>query len=209
MIQIGKKQDDFPFNFGGLPADRIFFTSDPHFMHSNILRYCDRPFNDIRDMNQTLVDNWNRVVGDDDLIFCLGDFSLGKEDDTLHILNSLNGYKVLIKGNHEKSVMKKEYTRKKFNGGIYDLLEIKVNDDEVSDGFQDLVLCHYPMLSWNRSHRESFQLFGHVHGNMENDSRLSPNQLDVGVDCHDFTPISYQTVKEIITKQNLNKIKNG
>jgi calcineurin-like phosphoesterase family protein len=207
MVPLNKKSDSFPFNFGGLPDSRIFFTSDPHFMHKNIIKYCDRPFNDVKDMNQTLVDNWNRVVGDDDLIFCLGDFSLGREQDTLHILNSLNGHKVLIKGNHEKSVMKKDYTRNCFNGGIYDMLEIKVNDEEVSDGFQDLVLCHYPMLTWNRAHRGAWQLFGHVHGNMDGDTRLSPNQFDAGVDSHDFTPISYQTVKEIITKQNLSKIK--
>jgi calcineurin-like phosphoesterase family protein len=203
-----KAKDNFPFNFGGLPHDRIFFTSDPHFLHKNIIKYCDRPFDDMEQMNEDLIINWNRVVGDDDLIFCLGDFSLGREMDTLHILNQLNGHKVLIKGNHEKSVMKKQYTRDEFNGGIYDRLEIKVNDDEVSDGFQDLVLSHYTMLTWNRSHRGAWQLFGHVHGNLDGDPRLSPNQFDVGVDSHGFTPISYQEVKEIITKQNLVRIKN-
>ena len=202
-----KAKQGFPFNFGGLPDNRIWFTSDPHFLHKNIIKYCDRPFSDVKEMNEVLVDNWNSVVGSNDLIFCLGDFSLGREDDTKRILQSLNGHKVLIKGNHEKSVMKKEYTRDEFDGGIYELLEIKVNDEEVSDGFQDIVLCHYTMLTWNRSHRGAWQLFGHVHGNLDGDPRISPNQLDVGVDSHNFKPISYQKVKEIITKQNLKKLK--
>lgn len=202
-----KSKEGFPFNFGGLPHDKIYFTSDPHFWHKNIIKYCDRPFDSVDDMNETLIENWNRVVGEDDLIFCLGDFSLGRETDTLDVLQRLNGHKVLIKGNHEKSVMKKDYTRNEFNGGIYDLLEIKVNDDEVSDGFQDIVLCHYTMMTFNKSHRGAWQLFGHVHGNLDGDPRLSPNQFDVGVDSHNFTPIGYQEVKEIITKNNLEKIK--
>jgi len=204
-----KSKEGFPFNFGGLPHDKIFFTSDPHFLHKNIIKYCNRPFSDVNEMNKSLVDNWNSVVGPNDLIFCLGDFSLGREDDTKRILQSLNGHKVLIKGNHEKSVMKKEYTRDEFDGGIHNLLEIKVNDEEVSDGFQDIVLCHYTLLTWNRSHRGAWQLFGHVHGNLDGDPRLSPNQFDVGVDSHNFKPISYQEVKEIITKNNLNRLKQS
>lgn len=197
-----KKKDHFPFNFGGLPASRIFFTSDNHFLHTNIIKYCERPFQDTKEMNQVLVNRWNEVVGEDDLIFCLGDFALGREKDCHHILQSLNGHKVLIKGNHEKTVMKKSFTRDEFGGGIYSLLEIKVNDDEVRDGLQDIILCHYTMRTWNKSHRGSWQLFGHVHGKLDNDPTLSPNQIDVGVDSHNFTPISYQQVKEIITKRN-------
>jgi len=203
-----KKKDSFPYNFGGLPADNIWFTSDPHFLHANIIKYCNRPFEDIKEMNQTLVNNWNSVVGEDDLIFCLGDFALGKESDCNHILKSLNGHKVLIKGNHEKTVMKKSFNRDEFDGGIYQLLEIKVNDEEVSNEFQDIILCHYTMMTWNKSHRGAWQLFGHVHGMFDNSPNLSPNQFDVGVDSHDFTPISYQRVKEIITQRNLERIKS-
>jgi len=202
-----RQADNFPFNFGGLPRDRIFFTSDNHFLHKNIIKYCDRPFNNVEDMNEHLIAKWNLIVGDDDLIFCLGDFSLGTPQDTLAILNRLNGYKVLIKGNHEKSTLKKHSTKDMFEGGIYDLLEIKVNDDEVSNDFQDIILCHYTMLTFNKSYRGAWQLFGHVHGNLDGDPRVSPNQIDVGVDSHMFEPISYQKVKEIITKKNLDRLK--
>jgi calcineurin-like phosphoesterase family protein len=206
---LHKKQDKFPFKFGGLPKDRLFFTSDTHFGHKNIIKYTDRPFNNVKEMDEILINRWNEKVGENDLVFHLGDFALGKEADCQRILERLNGHKVLIKGNHEKCVMSKSYNRELFDGGIYELLEIKINDEEVSNEFQDITLCHYTMKTWNKSHRGSWQLFGHVHGALDNDPSLSPNQIDVGVDSHNFYPISYQEVKEIITKNNLSKIKNG
>ena len=62
------------FKFDG---DRLFFTSDTHFNHTNILRYCNRPFKTVGQMNETIITNWNNVVGPDDVIFHLGDFCLG------------------------------------------------------------------------------------------------------------------------------------
>lgn len=205
---LHKKQDKFPFKFGGLPKDRLWFVSDTHFLHTNIIKYCERPFQDTKEMNQVLVDRWNEVVGEDDLIFCLGDFALGREKDCHHILQSLNGHKVLIKGNHEKTVMKKSFNRDEFDGGIYELLEIKVNDDEVSDGFQPIVLCHYTMMTWNRSHRGSLQLFGHVHGQLNDSELLKPTQMDVGVDSAykilgEYRPFSYYEVKEYLNGKGI------
>lgn len=202
-----KKKDTFPFNLKELPMDKLFFTSDSHFMHENIIKYVNRPFDNADEMNEVLIKNWNSVVKNDDLIFCLGDFALGKEQDCFKILERLNGHKVLIKGNHEKTVCKKSYNRDEFDGGIYELLEIGINDEEVANEFQDIILCHYTMTTWNKSHRGSWQLFGHVHGMLDGKEFLSPNQFDVGVDSHQYYPISYQNVKEIITQQNLKKIK--
>jgi calcineurin-like phosphoesterase family protein len=197
------------FNFKLLPHNKVWFTSDPHFGHANIIKYCKRPFENVEDMNQVLIDNWNMVVDHDDLIICGGDFALGNSKSTISVLNQLNGNKILIKGNHEKSVLSNKEARTFFNGGIYDILEITILDEEVSDEFQDIILCHYPMVTWDKSHRGSWQLFGHVHGMLDGDKRLSPNQMDIGVDSNGFRPISYQEVKEIITVQNLDRIKNG
>lgn len=202
-----KKQDNFPYNFGGLPDNKIWFTADPHFFHKNIIKYVGRPFKNIEEMNETLLTNWNKLVKKDDLIFVLGDFCLGSTKDCGNVLSKLNGNKVLIIGNHEKSVLKSVVNRDFFNGGIYERLEIRVNDKEVSDEFQDLILDHYTMTTWNKSHRGAWQLFGHVHGLLDNNLNLSPNQMDVGVDSHDYSPISYDRVKEIITQRNLRKIK--
>lgn len=197
------------YDFSMLPNNKIWFTSDSHFGHKNVIKYCERPFDSIEEMDEILIDRWNMVIDHDDLIICCGDFSLTNPKSTNEILNKLNGNKVLIKGNHEKSILSNKLNRDMFNGGIYDLLNITVIDDEVEYGFQDIILCHYPMLSWNKSHRGSWQLFGHVHGMLDNDIKLSPNQIDVGVDSNDFRPISYQEVKEKITIKNLNRIKYG
>jgi len=187
--------------------DKLFFTSDTHFCHDNIIKYCNRPFENVKEMNQVLVDNWNKVIPEDGIVFHLGDFALGASTKSVqNILHSLNGQKYLIIGNHEKAALSKEFLRNLWEG-IYDIAEIFVEDEEITYKEQHIVMCHYPMIAWNAGHRGSWQLFGHVHGGISNKGVIkhSPAQLDVGVDCHDYTPISYEQVKEIITKQHLNK----
>lgn len=185
--------------------NRLWFTSDTHFFHENIIKYCNRPFDNKFLMNQALIDNWNSKIKPGDTVFHLGDFALTastKEMDTL--LNELNGVKYLIIGNHEKNALQKEYIRNQWDG-IYDIAEIFVPDEEITYKEQHIIMCHYPMIVWNASHRGSWQLFGHVHGGLSNKGQIQhkPAQLDVGVDSHNFFPISYQEVKEIITQQSL------
>jgi calcineurin-like phosphoesterase family protein len=190
-----------------IDKDKLFFTSDTHFGHSNIIKYCNRPFKDSIEMNQELVKRWNEKVPDDAIIFHLGDFALTlNSKDTSHILNSLNGKKYLIIGNHEKCALAKEYIVSLWEG-IYDIAEIFVQDEEITYKEQHLVMCHYPMITWNGSHRGSWQLFGHVHGGLSNKGIIQhhPAQMDVGVDTNNFLPYSYQEVKEQITKQLLKK----
>lgn len=187
--------------------DKLFFTSDTHFFHRNIIKYCNRPFENTDEMNKTLVENWNRVVPKDGIVFHLGDVSLTATPKALNdLLHSLNGEKYLIIGNHEKDALGKEYVREHWKG-IYDIAEIFVPDEEITYGEQHIVMCHYPMIVWNASHRGSWGLFGHVHGGLSNKGEIkhSPLAMDVGVDCHNYSPISYQQVKEQITKQSLKK----
>jgi calcineurin-like phosphoesterase family protein len=108
----------------------------------------------------------------------------------------LNGNIVLIKGNHNKVQ----------NGQIKNLftlidkyLEIKVFDKDVKDNWQSITMCHFAARLWNRCHYGTYHLYGHSHGSLYDD----PNSLsiDVGVDCHNFTRISYQQVKEIMSKK--------
>jgi calcineurin-like phosphoesterase family protein len=187
--------------------DNLFFTSDTHFFHKNIIKYCDRPFENRHEMNEALVTRWNEKVPKDGIIFHLGDVSLTAIPKVLNdLLHRLNGKKYLVVGNHEKDVLGKDYI-KQYWEGIYDIAEIYVKDEEISYKEQHIVMCHYPMLTWNASHRNSWQLFGHVHGGLSNKGEIkhSPSQMDVGVDCHNFYPISYQQVKEHITKQIMKK----
>lgn len=187
--------------------DKLFFTSDTHFFHRNIIKYCNRPFENTDEMNKTLVENWNGIVPEDGVVFHLGDVSLTATPKLLNdLLHSLNGEKYLIIGNHEKDALSKEFIRGHWKG-IYDIAEIFVPDEEITYGEQHIVMCHYPMIIWNASHRGSWGLFGHVHGGLSNKGEIkhSPLAMDVGVDCHNYNPISYQQVKEQITKQLLKK----
>lgn len=181
--------------------DETWFISDTHFGHSNIIKYCDRPFESVKEMNQRIVDEWNKVVKKNDVVFHLGDFSLTNTKTTQHIIDSLNGKIHLIVGNHEKSVLNPAHIRKKFET-ISDLLEIVVEDDELGIGYAPIVMCHYPLMSWNKSYHGAWHLFGHVHGTIEHPS---PNAYEVGVDVNNFAPVSYEKLKEIITKKNLKR----
>ena len=186
-----------------LDKDRIWFTSDSHFSHTNIIKYCERPFDNTFQMNKELIEKWNQTVRPGDTVFHLGDVSLGTKSAELEeIIGNLNGHVYLIRGNHEKDALRKEAMRNIWKG-IFDILEIFIPDDEITYEEQHIVLCHYPMLAWSGSHRGSWNLFGHVHGTLDDNPVLKPTQLDVGVDSHGYYPISYQQVKELITKQHL------
>ena len=81
----------------------IYFIADPHFQHKNIIKYCDRPFENINQMDQTLINNWNKTVKNDDEVYILGDLS--NENVVIYnlknIVEQLNGKKYLVKGNHD------------------------------------------------------------------------------------------------------------
>ena len=110
----------------------LYLIADTHFYHKNIIKYCNRPFKSVEEMNQKLIDNWNRVVSDDDIIIHLGDFALGSEDKIQGLLSQLNGYKVLVRGNHDKSIrtMKRLGFNEVFDGPL------KIN------GY---IFSHYPL----------------------------------------------------------------
>ena len=135
-----------------IDKDKLFFTSDTHFFHKNILKYCNRPFENVQEMNQEIVKRWNEVIPKDAIVFHLGDFSLTanmKELDSL--IHKLNGDIHLIIGNHEKDALGKSYIRDKW-ASISDIAEIYIKDPEITYGEQHIVMCHYPMMAWNGSH---------------------------------------------------------
>lgn len=155
----------------------IYFTADTHFNHKNIIKYCGRPFGDVTEMNKVLIDNWNARVCSADTVYFLGDFCFGKPAE---FLAELNGDIIFIKGSHDPNI-----------NAPY-LMPIKI-PIIIEDGYQKLiVLCHYAMRSWERSHYRAWHLYGHHHG------RLAPYGLsfDVGVDCWDYYPVSLLDVVE-------------
>lgn len=75
----------------------IYFIPDTHFCHSNIIKYCDRPFKDVKEMNETIINNWNNIVTNEDIVYHLGDFCLSTDDEIKNIFNRLNGTIILIR----------------------------------------------------------------------------------------------------------------
>ena len=148
-------------------------------------------------MNEALIANWNNKVGPQDSIFLLGDVSFAKPPQTETVLKRLNGNIYLIKGNHDWSIS----SLSKYFAWVKDLSEIEVPDLGCKNGFQTIVLCHFPFLIWDKKHYGSWMLHGHCHGNLQRDH--SQLRLDVGVDCHNFMPISYQEVKAILSPQTM------
>lgn len=184
------------FKFDG---SRVYFTSDTHFNHTNIISYCQRPFKNVDEMNERIIANWNEVVGENDIIFHLGDFCLGGAAEWTRLLERLNGKIYLIMGNHD---------RKKIRQGFMDRFEHVAMQMHIEVGKQRIYLNHYPFLCFEGGYKDVWQLFGHVHTRKTNTGidagrlkYLYPTQYDVGVDNNNFAPVSFVQVKRIINKQ--------
>ena len=178
----------------------VWFTSDTHFYHENILRYCSRPFKDISDMNETLIRRWNETVPPDGFVFHLGDFAFGGSKEWNEVISRLNGRIYLILGNHDMKQIKQ---------GVMGRFEHVTQQMTIRVGGQTVVLNHNPFLAYGGAYRNVWQLFGHVHsGPLSEQGKdigrlayLFPRQCDVGVDNNDFRPVSFIEVREKIEEQ--------
>ena len=190
------KESKMNYKFDG---SKVYFTSDTHFYHSNIIDFCKRPFKNVEDMNEALIENWNRVVSQDDIVFHLGDFCLRGSHEWTKILNRLNGKIYLILGNHDLKNIRQGYTSR------FELTSMQMH---IEVDKQKIYLNHCPLLCYGGAYGNTWQLFGHVHTSKYNTGKdasrldmLFPTQYDVGVDNNDFTPVSFAQVKRIIQKQ--------
>jgi calcineurin-like phosphoesterase family protein len=193
---------DFKYNDGS----KVFFTSDTHWGHGNIIKFCDRPFKDVEEMNYKLIENWNKKVPQDGLVFHLGDFAWGGSDMWKNIRQQLNGEIILIKGNHDQKNMSSTAEQTLFKYSAWQML-IEIEGRKV-------LLNHFPFLCYAGVYRDPkglvYNLYGHVHSGPgkkgEDIPRLIhtfPTQYDVGVDNNDYEPISWYEVNEKIQKQLL------
>jgi calcineurin-like phosphoesterase family protein len=164
---------------------KTFFTSDLHFFHDNVIRFCNRPFGSVEHMNDTLIKNWNMVVGEGDHVWFLGDFSFGKPEETMGVLRQLKGLKHLIVGNHDRNGRcDKLFNRDWSNWFVerHDYVRVKI------DGHK-FALCHFPFYSWERGY---INLHGHIHSLAGYKNKWK--QYDVGVDANNYTPILLEDV---------------
>ena len=171
----------------------IYFTSDTHFNHANIIKFCARPFASVEEMNTVLIQNWNSRVTNDDEIYILGDFSYkGSSADVNRLLSRLNGKKYLIRGNHDTFIDNEDFDKTAFEW-IKDYYLLNYQKTKI-------VLFHYPIFEWDGYFNSSIHLYGHVHNcgkHIEQVKRLTAmdkRAINVGVDVNDYFPVSIQTV---------------
>jgi calcineurin-like phosphoesterase family protein len=162
-----------------------WFTADLHLQHRKIIEHCHRPFATVEEMDATLIANINARVTRGDLLYILGDFSMGNFETVKDQRSQITCANVhFIMGNHDRlSGVQYEKAGFVFHGDMY----------EIKEGEQNITLCHYAMRRWNKSHRGSWCLYGHSHGHLPDDPTLF--SFDVGVDCHDFFPLSFTEVE--------------
>lgn len=167
-------------------AVNIFFTADTHFGHGNIIEYCDRPFRnqrgepDAQQQDEHIIKCFNEVLRPGDILYHLGDVSWSSFNKKRGFLDRLRTKEVhLIWGNHDKKKDFKGLPFRSFN----DLKRIHI-------GSASVVLCHYPMRSWEGRGKGAYQLYGHVHNTMPGIGR----QMDVGVDTNAFYPWAWEDI---------------
>lgn len=186
--------------------DKLFWTSDSHFHHKNIIEFCNRPFGDMQTMDSAMIQNWNRVVPEDGIVFDLGDFIMTSSIEwTRSLLNQLNGTIYKIMGNHDyRNRMDRQIIKDMYDNRVFDTCEVSVQDKELDGNCANFFMSHYPHLYWPTGY---FHLHGHVHSGPNSESKdkvpFHPRRYDVGVDNNDYTPISYHQLKVLFTKYSM------
>lgn len=184
-----------------MDLSRTWISADHHFGHENIIKYCARPFGDVSEMDQELVSRHNEVVGQDDLVYFLGDLTLGGAESARAYLGSLYGDIRVVPGSHDyrwlphaSDLVSASEHRVKV---LPPLCSLEIRRDPIGNEYVRplvIVLCHYGMRVWDRSHYGSLHLYGHSHGKLPGKGR----SMDVGVDTNDFRPYLLRDVVDLL-----------
>lgn len=170
-----------------------WFTSDTHFCHKKVIEYSNRPFETVEEMDEALILMWNSVVRPNDTVWHLGDFAFAKKDKIIEIAHRLNGHKNLILGNHDRELKKYRYIEGAFES-IQNYKELNINNEHI-------VMSHYAMRVWNKSHYGSMMLYGHSHGT----SKPWGRSVDIGVDSKeislDYRPYHLKEIQAYMSRK--------
>ena len=182
----------------------VWFTSDQHFGHENIIKLCNRPFETVEEMDAVMIERWNSVVKSTDTVYHLGDFTLQNRKGAREYFRQLNGIVYMLSNpwHHDKRWLPKSGdfvpgcgTKNGVGIGLRPPIWV-LEFPELGDGChpQIVVLCHYPLAVWDRKHHGAWHLFGHSHGQY----MVGGLSLDVGVDDFDFQPVHLDNVAHIM-----------
>jgi len=194
------------------PTQQLFFTSDTHYMHKNICRgttswsnaddFC-RDFDTLDQMNDRIVNGINSAVGQDDILFHLGDWSFNGFERIEEFRNRINCKNIhLILGNHDHHIERDREGIRRLFASVNQYLELEVKG---KDWEQNYVLMHYPIVSWNKMNDGVIHLHGHVH--LSANRRIGKGKtMDVGVDGNGLNPLHTSDIKRLMKDQ---PIKSG
>lgn len=185
---------------------KTWFTADHHFFHGRVIKYCDRPYENYRKMNEDLILRWNSKVKKEDIVYHLGDFSFGTSQKMLKdLISKLNGRITLILGNHDKNE-----ARRYIEAGIYDVLLFK----RLNLGGKNIMMQHYPNFPWTleeKGIRADLIVHGHTHSKEkltvelfkdlnESGFKIPPllERVHVGVDAWNYFPVEDVEIIKIV-----------
>lgn len=180
----------------------IYFISDTHFNHINVIEYCNRPFKNIQEMNNAIIDKWNETVKDNDIVYHLGDFALGKKEDINDLVSKLKGKIYLVRGNHDN-----------WSASTYEKLGLNIlrNPPIRLDEYK-LILSHTPIPD-KLIPAEYINIHGHIHNKLlyecveKYDSKLYSMRKHINVSCDvtEFKPINIENLMMCLNENIENK----
>lgn len=171
----------------------VYFIADTHFYQFSIIPYCKRPFSSVEEMNEKLINNWNNVVSNQDIVYFLGDFGFSDQSRLRDIANRLNGYKIIILGNHDTNRKKEEWEEIGFDEIYTDEYSFSYLDE--FGQIREIILSHKPLYIDDNK----YNIHGHIHDAALNDefsNMNTNNHLCVSVEKINYTPISFKEIKE-------------
>ena len=198
-------------------GQQLFFTSDTHYSHSNICSATTnwsvsdgyaRKFDSLQDMNQRLVDNINNMVGENDILIHLGDWSFGGFDKIEEFRSQINCKNIhLVLGNHDHHIERNKEGIQRLFSSVQQYLELEVVrpfTKSMNEKFK-FVCMHYPIASWHNMNQGVIHLHGHVH--LPSHLRVAEGKaMDVGVDGNGLEPISLDEVFSIMKDRPIKKL---
>jgi calcineurin-like phosphoesterase family protein len=177
---------------------KYWFTSDWHLGHENIIRYSNRPFKTVEEMDWAIINNHNKKVDHDDIVYFLGDFTMRKLNFQKYI-EYVNGKIIFILGNHDmsfKNAIKNHYKIIE----VHDRLTITIDE-------QIITLCHYPPNKDEILGENEWYLYGHKHS--DTNKRILGKKMNVNLELHDYKPLSFDNIKEFMTSRTPNSQNNN
>lgn len=164
----------------------IFYTSDLHFGHANVIGFDNRPFANIDEMDQYIISQWNERVSSDDTVYILGDVCYRNSKDASWYLRRLKGHKILVVGNHDNVLLK--------NKSAIACLDQIDKMLQVIDEKRQITLCHYPIAEWNAYFHEAWHIYGHIHNKKEETfeiMRKKDRALNAGCMINNYVPVTF------------------